>query len=82
MKRRDVQTNDVQISQVTCCQWRKAKRHISQIWKKTDVVNGGKQNYIIRKFRKSDVLSARKQNDIILKLQKSDAVKVEESNTT
>ena len=47
-----------------------------------DVVNGGKQNYIIRKFQKSDVISGGKQHDIILKFQKSDVVKVEEINTT
>ena len=47
-----------------------------------DVVNGGKQNNIIRKFQKSDVISGGKQHDIILKFQKSDAVKVEESKTT
>ena len=39
-----------------------------------DVVNGGKQHDIIRKFQKSDVISGGKQNDIILKFQKSDAV--------
>ena len=39
-----------------------------------DVVNGGKQNDIIRKFQKSDVISGGKQNDIILKFQKSDVV--------
>ena len=47
-----------------------------------DVVNGRKQNDIMRKFQKSDVMSAGKQSDIILKFQKSDAVKVEGSKTT
>ena len=47
-----------------------------------DVVNGRKQNDIMRKFQKSDVMSAGKQTDIILKFQKSDAVKVEGSKTT
>ena len=47
-----------------------------------DVVNGGKQTEIIRKFQKSDVISGGKQHDLILKFQKSDAVKVEGSKTT
>ena len=38
-----------------------------------DVVNGGKQNDIIRKVEKSDVIIEGKLNDIILKFQKTDA---------
>ena len=47
-----------------------------------DVVNGRKQNEIMRKFQKSDVMSAGKQSDIIIKFQKSDAVKMDGSKTT
>ena len=49
---------------------------------KTDVVNAGTQDDIIRRFQKSDVLSAGKQNDIIQKFPKSDVVQVEESKPT
>ena len=49
---------------------------------KTDVVNAGKQDDIVRRFQKSDVLSAGKYNDIIQKFQKSDVVQVEESKPT
>ena len=47
-----------------------------------DVVNGRKQNDIMRKVQKSDDMSAGKQSDKIIKFQKSDADKVEGSKTT
>ena len=49
---------------------------------KTDVVNVGKLDDIIRRFRKSVVLRAGKQDDIIQKFEKRDVDQVEESNPT